>query len=138
VPELIRLVESRDPIWRKALWATALKLLRNAQRVGAPLAGPEEYVIHSVAARALATIDRRQTRHTRLGTNAAQQGERASVGRSHGAGPHRQRLCAGFDRCGARCESDIRYAAIDGLAQLGAGAEPAIPALLERLKKRSR
>ena len=47
VPELTRLLESRDPIWRKALWATSLKL---PPRFRFPLVRhariPEETVVH--------------------------------------------------------------------------------------------
>ena len=137
VPELIRLVESRDPIWRKALWATALKLppgmrsgLVRHSRV------PEEYVIHSFAARALATIGPEAKpaipaleRMLRSKENEPRWDAATALGR---IGKDSVPVLTGAVR---DANPDIRYAAIDGLAQLGAGAEPAIPALLERLKE---
>ena len=135
VPELIRLVGSKDPIWRKALWTMALKLppgmrsgLVRHSRV------PEEFSVHSAAARALATIgpDAKPAIPAlgRMLRSREQERRWDAAGALGRIGKDALPVLTSALR---DADSDVRFAAIDGLAELGAGAEPAIPVLLERL-----
>lgn len=136
VPELIRLLESRDPVWRKALWKTALKLpprfrpmMVRHSRV------PDERAVHRCAARALAVIGLEATpaipalgRMLRSRQDEFRWDAAAALGR---IGTNSLDVLTEALR---DANPNIRCAAIDGLAQLGAGALPAIPALIEALK----
>jgi HEAT repeat protein len=136
VPELIRLVNSREPVWRKMLWANTLKLgfqlrlklLRHSKV-------PAEELVHSAAARALAIIGPEAKPavpalgHVLCGKERAARWDAAMA-----LGRIGKDSVAVLTRVLPDKDPEIRCAALSGLSGVGAGAEPAIPAVMEMLK----
>jgi HEAT repeat protein len=136
VPGLIRLLEWRDPIWRKQLWALALRLpprFRRGLLAHSPV--PHEQTAHQAAAMAL----------TIIGPQA--NGAVAALGRdlrlkepanlwhyADALGAIGKDSLPVLTNALASTDPAVRSAALFGLVKLGPAAEPAVPALVQRLK----
>jgi HEAT repeat protein len=135
VPSLIRMLETRDPLWRRQLWSWALRLpprFRHGLLQHSPV--PQEQAVHQAAAMALAIIGPdAKAAAPALGRALVSKDPVNLWQYADALGAIGKDSLPALTNALVNSDPNVRSAAIFGLGKLGADAEPAVLPLLQRL-----
>jgi HEAT repeat protein len=136
VPGLIRMLETRDPLWRRQLWTSALRLpprLRRGLLRYSPV--PQEQANHQAAALALAVVGpEAKTAVPALGRALVSNEPANRWDFADALGAIGKASLSVLTNALENKDPGIRAAAVLGLTRLGPAAGPAVPPLVQRLK----